>query len=541
MRVDPDSRLAAILGTDATVGELVPPPGGRPARRRACARSRGRRTGPIEGIEDRRATRLVLGVQWHAETLDRRAAPAAVRGARSPPRGRASGSTSPPRCAASASRSAATGGPTATPWSGWARRWRRAGRTAPGLWIDGGVGMVHRRLAIIDLSERGAQPMRDEALGLTIVFNGCIYNHHELRAELRALGHSFVSLSDTEVLLKGWAEWGEDLPRHLHGMFAFALHEERRGRTVLVRDRLGVKPLYLAEPAARCAPPRRCRRCWRPAGSTPAWTRSRCTTTCSWHSVVPAPRTILRGVHEAPAGDAARDRARRRAAARRLLGPAVRAPARRRRLAGGDARGAAGRRPAPHGGRRPRRHPAVRRAGLEPDRRAAGPAGPDAAWPRSRSASRTSASARATSSSSPTWSRASSGPTTASCGSAAGGSLDALPEAIEAMSEPMVSHDCVAFWLLSEAVRRERKVVQSGQGADEVLGGYDWYPPLLRRSGLRPRHVRGELLRPRRRRRARAARRRAGRGRLARVRARVVRRARAPTRPSTARCAWTPR
>ena len=61
--------------------------------------------------------------------------------------------------------------------------------------------------------------------------------------------------------------------------------------------------------------------------------------------------------------------------------------------------------------------------------------------------------------------------------------VDALPQAIEAMSEPMVSHDCVAFWLLSEAVRRERKVVQSGQGADEVLGGYDWYPPLLAASG----------------------------------------------------------
>ena len=61
--------------------------------------------------------------------------------------------------------------------------------------------------------------------------------------------------------------------------------------------------------------------------------------------------------------------------------------------------------------------------------------------------------------------------------------VDALPQAIDAMSEPMVSHDCVAFWLLSEAVRRERKVVQSGQGADEVLGGYDWYPPLLSASG----------------------------------------------------------
>src|SRR6476661_5655769 len=71
------------------------------------------------------------------------------------------------------------------------------GPDGSGVWVDGRVGMVHRRLAIIDLSDRGAQPMRDEALGLTIVFNGCIYNHHELRDELRALGHEFASLSDT--------------------------------------------------------------------------------------------------------------------------------------------------------------------------------------------------------------------------------------------------------------------------------------------------------------------------------------------------------
>ena len=83
--------------------------------------------------------------------------------------------------------------------------------------------MVHRRLAVIDLSDAGAQPMRDGEL--TIVFNGCIYNHHELRAELRALGHEFVSTSDTEVLLKGWREWGEDLPKHLFGMFAFVLRD----------------------------------------------------------------------------------------------------------------------------------------------------------------------------------------------------------------------------------------------------------------------------------------------------------------------------
>src|SRR3954469_21726974 len=100
------------------------------------------------------------------------------------------------------------------------------GPDGSGVGVEGGGGMVHLRLAVIDLSERGAQPMRDEALGLTVVFNGCIYNHLELRDELGALGHAFASTSDTEVILKGWAQWGEALPSRLHGMFAFVLHED---------------------------------------------------------------------------------------------------------------------------------------------------------------------------------------------------------------------------------------------------------------------------------------------------------------------------
>src|SRR5215207_6471487 len=121
------------------------------------------------------------------------------------------------------------------------------GPDGAGLWVDTSVGLVHRRLAIIDLTEAGAQPMRDEALGLRVAFNGCIYNHRELRRELEARGHGFSSTSDTEVLLKGWAEWGEGMLDRLKGMFAFCLVEERTGRAVLARDRLGVKPLYLAE------------------------------------------------------------------------------------------------------------------------------------------------------------------------------------------------------------------------------------------------------------------------------------------------------
>jgi asparagine synthase (glutamine-hydrolysing) len=106
------------------------------------------------------------------------------------------------------------------------------------------VGLGHRRLAIIDLSPGGHQPMllEDESIGLT--FNGCIYNFQELRAELEQLGHRFRSQCDTEVLLRGYRQWGiDDLVPRLRGMFAFAIWDNPRQTLYLVRDRLGVKPL----------------------------------------------------------------------------------------------------------------------------------------------------------------------------------------------------------------------------------------------------------------------------------------------------------
>ncbi|MBI3565184.1 MAG: asparagine synthase (glutamine-hydrolyzing) [Elusimicrobia bacterium] len=114
--------------------------------------------------------------------------------------------------------------------------------------LDAGAGrrlaLVHRRLAILDLSENGRQPMRDEATGNTVVFNGEIYNFRELRAELEAAGDAFRSRSDTEVLLRGYARWGEGVLDRLQGMFAFALWDAGRRRLLLAVDPLGVKPLY---------------------------------------------------------------------------------------------------------------------------------------------------------------------------------------------------------------------------------------------------------------------------------------------------------
>src|SRR5215216_6641107 len=175
------------------------------------------------------------------------------------------------------------------------------GPDGQGAWSSGRVAFGHRRLSVIDLSTCGSQPMVDNELGLTAVFNGCIYDYQELRAELEGHGYRFFSHSDTEVILKGFHHWGTDVVDHLHGMFAFVLHERDTGRVVLARDRLGIKPLYLAE-----TPGRRLRF----ASTLPALLEAGDVDTSidpvalhhylTWHAVVPAPRTILNGVRKLP-------------------------------------------------------------------------------------------------------------------------------------------------------------------------------------------------------------------------------------------------
>ena len=120
------------------------------------------------------------------------------------------------------------------------------GPDGAGAWSrpEDGVFLAHRRLAIIDIGG-GAQPMTTRDGGLVVVFNGEIYNHVELRRELESSGHRFQSdHCDTEVLLHGYREWGEDLPGRLNGMWAFAIYDCHRRRTFLSRDRFGQKPLF---------------------------------------------------------------------------------------------------------------------------------------------------------------------------------------------------------------------------------------------------------------------------------------------------------
>jgi asparagine synthase (glutamine-hydrolysing) len=115
-----------------------------------------------------------------------------------------------------------------------------------GLHVEPGVGLGHRRLAIIDLSS-GSQPLFNEDGSVCIVFNGEIYNFQDLVPELQALGHTFHTRSDTEVIVHAWEQWGAECVQRLRGMFAFALWDRKRETLFLARDRLGVKPLYYAQ------------------------------------------------------------------------------------------------------------------------------------------------------------------------------------------------------------------------------------------------------------------------------------------------------
>ncbi|MCW2528540.1 MAG: N-acetylglutaminylglutamine amidotransferase [Pseudonocardiales bacterium] len=359
----------------------------------------------------------------------------------------------------------------------------RRGPDGGGIWASGSVAFGHRRLKIIDLSAAGSQPMTDSELGLSVVFNGCIYNYRELRAELERFGHRFFSTSDTEVLLRAYAEWGTDCVDHFLGMFAFAVSERESGRLILGRDRLGIKPLYLDQTGDRL----------RFASSLPALVAAGGVDTSidpvalqqymTFHSVVPAPRTILNGVRKLPPAT-------------------VRVVERDGEF----------------------RDHVYWRAPFGRDPRRADWSEKD--WQEALVGSLRTAVERRMVADVPVGVLLSGGIDSSlvvallaesgqkdlntfsigfeSVGGESGDEfeysdivarhfgtkhhrimidtrrlLPGLDGTIAAMSEPMVSHDCVAFYLLSEDVSKEVKVVQSGQGADEVLGGYDWYPPLL--------------------------------------------------------------
>ena len=354
---------------------------------------------------------------------------------------------------------------------------QRRGPDDSGQWQSGPVALGHRRLKIIDLSDRSHQPMVDAEL--TLVFNGAIYNYRELRAQLQAKGHSFVSGGDTEVILKAYREWGEACPGYLHGMFAFALWDGARQRLFCARDRFGIKPFYFAHSD----------KAFRFASNTQALLAGGEVDTAvdpvglhfqyTLHAVIPAPHTILRGVQKLEPGHS--------------LVVEANGAVRRQRY-------------------------------WELDARRGDWSLSEDAWVETIHDKLTAAV------------RKRNDVADVPVGVLLSGGLDSsllvallaeigvegfhtfsvgfedqpeekgsefeysdqvvdryqpihhkflvpndevlkrLPEAVDAMAEPMFGQDAVAFYLLSEQVSQHIKVVQSGQGADEVFGGYFWYP-----------------------------------------------------------------
>ncbi len=358
----------------------------------------------------------------------------------------------------------------------------RRGPDGEGRHFDGPVGLAHRRLAIIDLSERSRQPMVCDQAGLALVFNGTIYNYPQLRAELIGRGHRFHSDGDTEVILRAYAEWGEDCVARLHGAFAFAIWDRQAGRLFLARDRLGIKPLYYSRDGGRflfASSPRAILAAGGvDTGIDPVALHHHLTL----HAVVPAPRTLLAGVRKlAPAGTLTvtaagetrerqywRLRARRpeRALSEEEWTEAIHdalCAAVRKRLVIADVKVGV----LLSGGLDSSLLVALLAEQGVDDLMTFSVGFEDQPEERGHEFEYSDAVSRHFATRHHQFHIANDQV------------LARLPEAVDQMAEPMVSQDAVAFYLLSEQVSRSVKVVQSGQGADEVFGGYYWYPRML--------------------------------------------------------------
>jgi asparagine synthase (glutamine-hydrolysing) len=127
-----------------------------------------------------------------------------------------------------------------------------------GLWADTLAILAHVRLSIVDLAG-GQQPLSNEDGRIWVTYNGEIYNHRDVRAELESAGHRYTTRSDTETIVHAYEQWGDDCVHRFRGMFAFGLWDAPKRRLLLVRDRLGVKPLYWAQAATSSSSPPRSR------------------------------------------------------------------------------------------------------------------------------------------------------------------------------------------------------------------------------------------------------------------------------------------
>lgn len=356
------------------------------------------------------------------------------------------------------------------------------GPDGSGVMAQGRIALAHRRLKIIDLSEHAAQPMVDPQLGLSLVFNGCIYNYPELREELIGLGYNFFSHGDTEVILKAFHAWGPECVERFHGMFAFVMVEQESGAVTIARDRFGIKPLYYSQSGKRL----------RIASTLPSILaggdvdtgidREALHNYMSFHAVVPPPRTILQGVRKLPPATVRRyatdgsfkdwrywnppherraeDEGLTREDWRDRVLEALRVAVRRRMVAD-----------VPVGVLLSGGVDSSLIVGLLAEQgqtglmsfsigfeEANGEKGDEFVYSDLIAQKFATDHHQIFIPSSEL--------------------MENLPGTISAMSEPMVSYDNIGFYLLSREVSKHIKVVQSGQGADEIFAGYHWYPPL---------------------------------------------------------------
>ena len=347
-----------------------------------------------------------------------------------------------------------------------------------GEFFDGPVMLGHRRLAIIDLSALGNQPMQDYSQRYSIVFNGTIYNYPELREDLIGRGYRFNSQSDTEVIINAYACWGESCVEKLHGMFAFAIWDSKQRRLFLARDRMGIKPLYYAQssdgfyfasnPQALLA-----------TGMFNADIDAvGLHYQLSLHAVIPAPRTLLKSIKKCQPAFHMTITADGRVESRRYWSLSAQRPSRimsaqdwndeihaslmqavKKRLTIADV---------PVG--------VLLSGGLDSSLLVALLAEAGQTDIRTFSIGfedQPEERGNEFEFSDPVAERYSSEHQKFLIPNAQ--VLTRLPEAVEAMAEPMFGQDAIAFYLLSEQVSKSVKVVQSGQGADEVFAGYFWY------------------------------------------------------------------
>jgi asparagine synthase (glutamine-hydrolysing) len=364
-------------------------------------------------------------------------------------------------------------------------RLARRGPDYSGVWSDGPLLLGHCRLSIIDISERSNQPFLDSDLGFAIAFNGTIYNYRELRCNLVSKGYTFSSEGDTEVILKAYAEWGERCVENLIGVFAFAIWDMRNHSLFLARDRLGIKPLYYTENKHSFYFASNTQALLEVAGTDTTIDAVALHYQLTLHAVIPAPHTILNGIRKlAPATTLTinfngikrtrvywqlttfqsefRTEEEWVMAIHDTLRLAV-----KRRLEAADV---------PVG--------LLLSGGLDssllvalfaeygckdlitfsigfedqPEEKGSEFEYSDLVVDRYRTRHNKYLVSNDY-------------------------LLERLPETISCMSEPMVGQDAAAFFLLSEYASKVVRVVQSGQGADEVFGGYFWYPLMSAATG----------------------------------------------------------